>query len=517
MHAPLRADTGAGNAIADTSGTGAPSHVDVLIVGAGLSGIGAGCQLQASCPGKSFAILEGRETIGGTWDLFRYPGIRSDSDMYTLGYSFRPWRGGKVFADGPSILQYIKDTAEEHGITDRIRFGHRVTRASWSSADARWTVEAEVGPERRPVRLTCGFLYMCSGYYDYDTGHMPTWPGMDRFAGRIVHPQQWPEDLDYAGKKVVVIGSGATAVTLVPEMATTAGHVTMLQRSPTYIVARPSQDIVALWLQRYLPARLAHGVARWKNVLLSMYFYNISRFRPELVKRMILKGVQEHLGTSPEIEKHFRPSYNPWDQRLCLVPDADLFKAIGAGKASVVTDQIESFTETGLKLRSGDHLEADIIVTATGLTMKMMGGMEMVVDGARVEMPRTLTYRGMMFSDIPNMAAAIGYTNASWTLKCELTSEYVCRLLNHMDARGFDYAVPRRPAEGLEEEPAINLSSGYVQRAAGILPRQGSKTPWRLHQNYALDMAGLRYGTLEDGAMEFASAPKREARRAAAE
>ncbi|WP_119677692.1 flavin-containing monooxygenase [Indioceanicola profundi] len=510
-------DMAVGSAAAESpaEAPGAPGgvqHFDVLIVGAGLSGIGAGYYLQTECPNRSYAILEGRHTIGGTWDLFRYPGIRSDSDMYTLGYSFRPWLGGKAFADGPSIRDYVRETAAEHGIDRKIRFGHRVTHASWSTADALWTVQAEVGPDNAPARFTCNFLYVCSGYYDYDEGYMPGWDGMERFGGRIVHPQKWPEELDYSGKRVVVIGSGATAVTLVPEMAKRAAHVTMLQRSPTYIVARPGEDKMALWLQKRLPSGPAHRMARWKNVLLSMYFYNISRFKPDLVKRMILKGVQAHLGPGHDVEKHFTPSYNPWDQRLCLVPDADLFKSIRDGKASVVTDQIDSFTETGLRLRSGGQLDADVVVTATGLKLKMMGGMRMEVDGRPVEMPNTLTYKGMMFSDIPNLAAAIGYTNASWTLKCELTSEYVCRLLKHMDARGYAWCVPRRPAQGLEVEPAINLNSGYVQRASSILPKQGTRKPWRLNQNYALDMAALRYGTVEDGSLEFGrTAPGRRA------
>ncbi|HYE52229.1 MAG TPA: NAD(P)/FAD-dependent oxidoreductase [Azospirillaceae bacterium] len=487
---------------------GAPpaEHLDVLVVGAGLSGISAGWYLQTRCPGRTYAILEGRDAIGGTWDLFRYPGIRSDSDMYTLGYSFRPWRSDRTFADGPSILAYVRETAAEFGIDRRIRFGHRAVAASWSSGEARWTVEVEAGPERRPVRLTCNFLYLCSGYYDYEEGYMPGWPDMERFGGRVVHPQHWPDGLDYAGKRVVVIGSGATAVTLVPAMAETAGHVTMLQRSPTYVVSRPAVDGIAAWLQRTLPAGLAHGAARWKNVLLAMYFFNISRWKPELVKRMILKGAATLLGPGHDVERHFSPRYRPWDQRMCLVPDADLFRAIREGRASVVTDTIERFTETGIRLATGAHLDADIVVTATGLRMKMMGGMRLAVDGRPVEVPKTLTYKGMMFSDVPNLAAAIGYTNASWTLKCELTSAYVCRLLNHMDARGLDWCAPRRNDPELGEVPALDLTSGYVQRAAGILPKQGSRKPWRLNQNYALDMAALRFGSVEDGAMEFGRA-----------
>jgi monooxygenase len=478
-------------------------HVDVLVVGAGLSGIGAGHYLQTRCPGKSYAILEARDAIGGTWDLFRYPGVRSDSDMYTLGFSFRPWRSEKSITDGPSILRYIRDTAQQYGIDRKIKFGHRVIGAAWSSADALWTLEVQAGPERTAVRYTCNFLYLCSGYYDYEQGYMPGWPGMERYRGRILHPQQWPHDLDYAGCRVVIIGSGATAVTLLPAMAETAAHVTMLQRSPTYIVARPARDAIAQRLHRWLPPPLAHRLARWKNVLLTMYFYNLSRRRPDLMKRMILSGVRNELGPGYDVAKHFSPAYNPWDQRLCLVPDADFFKAIRSGKASVVTDEIDTFTDKGLRLRSGAELEADIVITATGLVVKPLGGMRVVVDGTAVETSKTLTYKGMMLSDVPNLAYALGYTNASWTLKCELTSAYVCRLLNYMDARGYAWCTPRRRDPSMVEEPALGLTSGYIKRASAILPKQGSKRPWRLHQNYALDTAALRFGTVSDGTMEF--------------
>jgi cation diffusion facilitator CzcD-associated flavoprotein CzcO len=488
-------------------------HADVVIVGAGLSGIGAACHLRTECPGKSFVILEGRGAMGGTWDLFRYPGVRSDSDMYTLGYRFRPWRDAKAIADGPAILNYIRETAAEFGVDEKIRYGHRVRRASWSSDDARWTVEAETGPEKTVVRFTCNFLYTCTGYYDYEGGYTPEWPGVERFRGRLVHPQKWPEDLDYAGKRVVVIGSGATAVTLVPAMAERAAHVTMLQRSPTYVVARPAEDRIANWLRRRLPAKAAYAVTRWKNVLLGMFFYSLARKRPKLFKRMVAKGVRRHLGEE-YAGKHFTPQYNPWDQRLCLVPDSDLFRSIREGRASVVTDHIESFTEEGLRLKSGEQLDADIIVTATGLVLKLMSGLQLVVDGAPVDLPKTVVYKGMMFSEVPNLAFAIGYTNASWTLKCDLTAEYVCRLLNHMDGNGYAVCTPRVNDPDLGEEPVIDFTSGYVRRALHTLPKQGSKTPWRLHQNYVRDLSMMRYGRVEDGVMEFRAAPSNHEGRA---
>jgi len=476
---------------------------DVLIVGAGLSGIGAAYHLQKECPGKSFTILEARNATGGTWDLFRYPGIRSDSDMFTLGYRFRPWRESKAIADGPSILRYIRETARENGIDRKIRFGYRVTGAAWSSDSARWTVEA-TGPAGETVQFVCKFLYMCSGYYDYSEGYMPGWPGMERYRGQIVHPQKWPENLDYRGKRIVVIGSGATAVTLVPALTDKAAHVVMLQRSPTYIVARPSQDVIANFLRKILPARTAYAMVRWKNVLIGMYFYGLSRRKPDYMKQGILNLVRKELGPDYDVEKHFSPRYNPWDQRLCLVPDSDLFAVIREGKASIVTDEIDTFTETGLRLRSGQELDADIIVTATGLKLKLLGGMRIVVDGAPVDMSRTLGYKGVMFSDIPNLASAFGYTNASWTLKADLTAEYVCRLLNYMDERGYVSCAPRRRDPEITEEPMVNFTSGYFQRASAILPKQGSKKPWRLYQNYALDTLALRFGSIEDGTIEFA-------------
>jgi monooxygenase len=480
-------------------------HFDVLIVGAGLSGVGAGYHLQKNCPGKSYAILEARDCIGGTWDLFRYPGIRSDSDMYTLGYSFRPWRDAKAIADGPSILKYVRDTAKDSGVDRKIRFHHRVKRASWSTSEAMWTIEAERGSAREIVRFTCNFLFMCSGYYRYDEGYSPQFPGIERFAGRIVHPQKWTDDVDYAGKRVVVIGSGATAVTLVPELAKSAAHVTMLQRSPTWIISLPQEDRIANFLRRRLPARVAYGVTRWKNVLLGMMFFWLCRRRPELAKKLILRGVRRELGPDYDVATHFTPRYNPWDQRLCLVPNSDLFAAINAGSASVVTDHIETFTEKGLRLRSGKELDADLIVTATGLNLLVLGGMQITVDGQNVDLAKSLSYKGMMYSDVPNLASAFGYTNASWTLKCDLTCEYVCRLLNHMDEHRLRQCAPRRNDPSISEELWIDFSSGYVQRAIGMFPKQGSKAPWRLHQNYALDILALKFGAIEDDAMEFSN------------
>jgi monooxygenase len=483
----------------------ATEHIDVLIVGAGLSGIGAGVHLKKNCPERSFLILEGREALGGTWDLFRYPGIRSDSDMYTLGYSFRPWTNAKAIADGPAILQYIRDTAREEGLESRIRLSHRVKRASWSTADARWTVEIEKGPQREPIVLTCNFFFSCSGYYNYEHGYTPDFPGKERFQGRIVHPQHWPADLDYSGQRVVVIGSGATAVTLVPSMVDKAAHVTMLQRSPTYVMALPAQDALANTLKRLLPAQLAYGITRWKNVLLGMLFFRLSKRRPDFMKKLIIKGVQRSLGADYDVRKHFTPNYKPWDQRVCVVPDGDMFRAIRKGRASVVTDHIESFTEKGIKLRSGQELGADLIVTATGLDLVALGGVELVVDGKPVVMRQTMSYKGMMLSEVPNMAYVVGYTNASWTLKGDLTCEYVCRLLNHLAKTGQKQCTPHQSDPSVQEELWIDFSSGYIQRSIDKFPKQGNKKPWKLHQNYAMDIMTLRYGDVQDGTMVFSN------------
>jgi cation diffusion facilitator CzcD-associated flavoprotein CzcO len=477
----------------------------VVIVGAGLSGIGAGFHLQENCPGKTYAILEAREESGGTWDLFRYPGIRSDSDMYTLGYSFRPWTDAKAIADGPSILSYVRQTAAEAGIDRKIRFRHRVVGAEWSTEEARWTVRAQRTDTDEIVRLTCGFLLMCSGYYRYDEGYTPDFAGVERFAGQIVHPQHWTEDIDYAGKCVVVIGSGATAVTLVPALARSAAHVTMLQRSPSYVVTRPAQDAIADRLRGALPARLAYSLVRWKNVLLTMLVFQLSRRRPQVIKRLIRKGLEQQLPAGYDIDTHFTPRYNPWDQRMCLVPDGDLFDALRTGRASVVTDHIDTFTETGIRLRSGAELEADLVVTATGLNLLALGGMSIAVDGRDVELSETMSYKGMMLGGVPNLAMTFGYTNASWTLKCDLTCEYVCRVLNHMDARGYRQCVPENRDRSVAAEPFIDFSSGYVTRAISQFPKQGSKAPWRLYQNYALDILSLRYAAVEDGSLQFSS------------
>jgi monooxygenase len=486
-------------------------HVAVLIIGAGISGIGAGYHLGERCPGKSYAILEARDDLGGTWDLFRYPGIRSDSDMHTLGYRFKPWTDEKAIADGDLILDYVREAARENRIEGKIRFGHRVVRAEWSTPDSRWTVEAERTDSGETVTLTCGYLWNCSGYYSYDKGYTPEFPGRERFAGTIVHPQHWPEDLDYAGKRVVVIGSGATAVTLVPAMAEQAKQVTMLQRSPTYVVAMPGEDPIAKAVRRVLPLKAAYAVIRWKNVLLQMAVYKLSKSRPSIVKRMIRKGNERLLPAGYDIDKHFKPRYNPWDQRMCLVPNGDLFKALRSGEAEIVTDRIETFTEGGIKLESGSELEADVIITATGLNVLFLGGMELVVDGKEVDFSKLMAYKGMMLNGIPNFVFTLGYTNASWTLKADLTSEYVCRLLDHMDAHGYRQCVPEVTDPSVTEEPILDFNSGYVLRALDKLPKQGSKEPWKLRQNYIVDTRAIRHSSIDDGTMQFSrTAPRAE-------
>ena len=478
-------------------------HFDVLVVGAGISGIGAGYHLQANCPNRSYVILEGRETLGGTWDLFRYPGIRSDSDMYTLGYSFRPWTHPKAIADGPSILEYLWDTAKEYGIDQKIRFGQYVKSASWSSDRARWTVEIEKAETGERLSYTCNFLHMCTGYYNYEAGYTPDFPGFDSFAGEIVHPQHWRDDIVYKDKRIIVIGSGATAVTLIPELAKEAAHVTMLQRSPTYMASRPDVDTLANWMNRHLPAKWAYGITRWRNVFFGMLFFMFSRKKPEVVKKALIGTVREELGPEYDVRKHFTPRYNPWDQRVCLVPNGDLFEAIRNQSATVVTDRIEAFTEKGIKLESGEELQADLIVTATGLDLQLLSDLEITVDGRQVEASNCMTYKGMMYSGIPNMASSFGYTNASWTLKCDLTCEYICRLLNHMESKGYGQCVPVLSDATVEERDWIDFSSGYILRSIDKFPKQGTKAPWKVHQNYALDVLAFSFGKLEDGAMRF--------------
>jgi cyclohexanone monooxygenase len=474
--------------------------LDVLIVGAGLSGIGAAWHLQRRCPGKTYAVLEARAAIGGTWDLFRYPGVRSDSDMYTLGYAFQPWTEGKAIADGPAIRRYIEDTARRNGIDRRIRFDHKVVAAHWSSADACWRVEVDTAGARRTLRTR--FLYMCSGYYSYDEAYRPGFSGEDSFRGRIVQPQFWPQDLDWHGKRVVVVGSGATAVTLVPSMAATAAHVTMLQRSPTYVVSRPSEYRFAQQYRRWLPEKAAYAATRWRVIVESMLLYRVARAKPLLAKQKIVAMAQRQLGRGYDVATHFTPNYDPWDQRVCVVPDGDLFKSIRSGRAAVVTDHIERFTEDGLLLKSGRKLDADIVVLATGLKIKIMGGMAITVDGRPFQPSQAMSYKGMMLSGLPNCVMTFGYTNASWTLKADLTAGWVCRLLRHMDSRGVDIAVARREAD-VEPRPFLGFTSGYVQRAARELPQQGARRPWQVYQNYLQDMLTIRYGRIADGIMHF--------------
>ena len=484
-----------------------PPSVDVLIIGAGLSGIGAAVHLTTRCPGTSFAILETRDALGGTWDLFRYPGIRSDSDMYTLGYAFKPWTNARAIADGPSILAYIRETADEHGITPHIVFRQQVVHARWSSAEARWTVETVDPTTGTRSARTCSFLFMCAGYYAYDAGYTPPLPGLERFGGRVVHPQHWTDDIDHAGKRVVVIGSGATAVTLVPALAERAAHVTMLQRSPTYVVSRPARDRIADWLRAHLPAQAAYDVTRWKNVLLGQAFYAYCRRFPAHAKKVIVAGVAKALGDAVPAAPHFTPAYDPWDQRLCMVPDDDLFEALRSGRASVVTDHIDTFTETGIRLRSGAELPADLVVTATGLRVQLMGGATLEVDGRPYVIADHLTYMGLMLEDLPNFAFAIGYTNASWTLKCDLASAYVCRLLRYMDEHGHRSVAAHATDPTGARTPLLDFSSGYVQRAIAAMPRQGDHAPWKLYQNYLLDLLLFRHGRLDGGELRFDRAP----------
>jgi monooxygenase len=478
-------------------------HFDVIIVGAGLSGIGAGYRLQTHCRGKSYAILEARPEIGGTWDLFRYPGVRSDSDMFTLGYPFRPWKDARAIADGPSILKYVRDTAREFGIDRHIRFGKQVKSASWSSEKTHWLLEVEDAASGKPEQYSCSFLYGCTGYYRYDSGYVPDFPGVEQFGGQFIHPQHWPENLDYAGKKIVVIGSGATAVTLVPAIAETAAHVTMLQRSPTYILSVPAKDPIERLLHKFLPERAKHRLIRWKNILVSVGIFQLSRRAPEFTRKLFRKGAAKDLPQGYEVERHFQPRYQPWDQRLCLVPDSDLFKSISAGKASIVTDQIESFTEHGIRLQSGEHLNADIVVSATGLQLLAFGAVSITVDGVPFAPSRAFVYKGCLLSNLPNFAFCVGYTNASWTLRSDLISIFVCRLLNRMDRKGYRVCKPVCDTASLEERPLLGLNSGYVLRATPSLPKQSTKRPWLVRQNYFFDLFTMRLSKLEDGILQF--------------
>jgi monooxygenase len=481
-------------------------HFDVLILGAGLSGIGAACHLQRSCPGKSLAILEARDAIGGTWDLFRYPGIRSDSDMFTMGYSFRPWEDARGIADGPAILRYIEDTARVHGVDRLIRFGHRAISASWSSADARWTVVVEQAESVEQAIFTCSFLYSCTGYYRYDRGYEPPFAGSSDFRGLIVHPQQWPEQLDCRERRVVVIGSGATAVTLVPSLiAEGARHVTMIQRSPTYIVPIPALDPLAARLRGLISPARVYSMVRWRNVLRTMVIFQLCRRAPHLMRRFFMRLAEAQLPAGYDLETHFTPSYNPWDQRVCLAADGDLFRVLSDGSASIVTAKIDRFTEDGIRLVGGETVAADIIVTATGLDMLMLGGLRLTVDGEPIEIGSTVAYKGMMLCGVPNLAFAVGYTNASWTLKADLVADHVCRLLQYMDDTGSAICTPRPPQPELPTFPLMDLKSGYVLRAIDSLPKQGARTPWRLHQNYIRDIRMLRHGPIDDE-MDFRAA-----------
>ena len=483
------------------------TDVDVLIIGAGLSGIGTAHELVATFPGRTFAVLEARDAIGGTWDLFRYPGVRSDSDMHTLGYRFRPWTGEKAITSGESIRDYVRDTAADGGVLEHIRFNTKVAGADWSSETQTWTVTTTDTVTGASGEVTAKFVFSCTGYYRYDEGFTPDFAGTEDFAGQIVHPQHWPADLDHAGKKVVVIGSGATAVTLVPTMAETAEHVTMLQRSPSYIVSRPSTDTLAHTIHKVLPSRAAHTVVRAKNIALFTASYQLMRRRPDFARKLLRKGQAMQLPKDFDFETHLTPKYNPWDQRLCLVPDGDLFRSIRKGTSSIVTDRIATFTKKGLLLESGTELEADIIVTATGLNLLLLGGMDLSVDGRPVVPSETLVYKGIMLSEVPNFAFAVGYTNASWTLKVDLTCEYVWRLFKHMDARKLSVCMPSAKGKTLESRPFLDFQANYVLRSLDAFPKQGTVNPWQLKMNYVLDMLALRFGSITDDAMTF-SGPK---------
>jgi monooxygenase len=481
-------------------------HLDVVIVGAGISGVSAAWHLQDRCPTKSYAILERRDDLGGTWDLFKYPGIRSDSDMFTLGFRFKPWLSAKSIADGASIKSYIAEAAQENGIQRHIRYRQRVVSADWSDADNRWTLTVESDGQRRDI--TCSFLFACTGYYNYDEGYSPEFKGAEDFEGTVIHPQHWPEDLDYTGKKIIVIGSGATAITLIPALVNSgSGHVTMLQRSPTYIGSLPSVDPFAERFNRWLPARAAHVANRWKAIVFSTFQYQLARKRPAYMRNLLMTMAQRRLPKGYDVEKHFGPRYNVWDERLCLAPDADFFRTIRHGKADVVTDTIDRFTKTGIRLTSGEELQADIIVTATGLNMQLLGGVQPSRNGQPFDLTSLMTYKGCMFSGVPNFVITFGYTNASWTLKADLVSEFTCRLLNHMDAKGFDAVEPEHPGDAVEELPFMDFNPGYFRRSEHLLPKSGSRAPWRLKQNYLFDMRTIRRGKIAAEGLKFSKKP----------
>jgi len=507
---PMPTDNGAvtpsANGASAAGGEERPEHLDVIVIGAGISGVGTACRVRIECPEKSLAVLESRDAIGGTWDLFRYPGIRSDSDMFTLGYNFRPWQEARAIADGPSIRKYVTETAAEYGVDRLIRFGHQVTRAEWSTPDSRWTLEVALAGGGTKV-LTCSYLGCSTGYFDYERGYSPEFPGADRFAGQIVHPQHWPEGLDWEGKRVVVIGSGATAVTIVPSMAAKAEHVTLLQRSPTYMVSRPSVDPLAAWLKGRLPDRFVFWFMRWWNALLMVVSFNLMRRFPQRARAILRRWGVAALPAGYDYDRHFQPRYAPWDQRVCLVPDNDLFDAIADGSVSMVTDTIETFTERGIRLSSGEELEADVIVTATGLELLVFGGAEIVVDGKLIDPADLVSYKGMMFSGVPNLVMTMGYTNASWTLKADLVSEYFCRLIKHTEAAGMRQWTPKEPPPSIEREAFIDLKAGYVLRKLDELPKQGAEEPWKLRQNYPIDVMRLRHGNVEDEGIEFSAPP----------
>jgi monooxygenase len=482
------------------------NHIDVVVVGAGISGIGAAYNLKTRCPQKSFTILEGRSNIGGTWDLFKYPGIRSDSDMHTMGFKFKPWNSPKTIADGPAILSYLEETIEENDLRKKIQFNKKVIGASWSSIEALWTLEVEDQSNKTVEKTTCNILYLCGGYYNYDEGYTPEFKGVENFKGQVIHPQKWPEDLDYSDKEVVVIGSGATAVTIIPSMAEKVKHITMLQRSPTYYFAAPDEDVIGNFIKRFTTNKLGYFLVRWKNILLGRFMLSRMRKNPEKIKIMLIDQVRDHLGADYDVDKHFTPRYMPWDQRLCLVPNGDIFNAINSGKASVVTDTIDTFTEEGIKLDSGEELEADIVITATGLNMQLLNGIDITIDNETLDISKKLQYKTMMFSDVPNLIATFGYTTASWTLGADLISEYACNLINLLDKKDCNYFCPESGDDVISENDYLDLSSGYIERVKHQLPKQGSRDPWINSQDYLKDITQIRFKSLEDQDLKFKKA-----------